>query len=291
MAEEGNKLAQKTVRSSYISTIVSMTLVLFTLGMLGVILLHARKLSNYVKENMELTIFMKADATDADILRVTQILGRSEAVKSSQFIDKEEAAKKLTEELGEDFVKFLGYNPLLPSIDVRLKADFADDDHINLLKDALAGERSVKEVAYQQSLVQQVNKNLGIIGMVILGFSGLLFIISLALINNTIRLSLYARRMLIKSMQLVGATQGFIRRPFIFKGFLNGLYGAIIANLLLIGLLYFAQTRIPELFSLQDLQLMLTLMGSVVVLGIFISVVSTFFAVNRYLRKKADDLY
>jgi cell division transport system permease protein len=268
-----------------------MTLVLFTLGMLGVILLHAHKISKYVKENMELTVFLKADASEVDIMKVTQVLIRSEAVKSYQFIDKDEAARKLKEELGEDFVKFLGYNPLLPSIDVRLKAEFADNEHIEKLKSSLQDEKPVKEVSYQQSLVEQVNRNLGLIGAVILGFSGLLFIISLALINNTIRLSLYARRMLIRSMQLVGATQGFIRKPFILKGFLNGLYGAIIANLLLIGLLYFAQSRIPELFSLQDLQLMLTLMGSVIVLGILISVSSTFFAVNKYLRKKAGDLY
>lgn len=254
-------------------------------------MLHANKLSTYVRENMELTVFMKGDASDADIMRVTQVLSRSEIVKSSQFVDKDEAAKRLTEELGEDFVKFLGYNPLLPSIDVRLKAEFADNEHIDKLKATLGEEKSIKEIAYQQSLVQQVNKNLGLIGMVILCFSGLLFVISLALINNTIRLSLYAKRMLIRSMQLVGATQGFIRKPFIMKGFLNGLYGAIIANILLIGLLYFAQTKIPELFSLHDLQLIVTLMASVVILGILISLVSTFFAVNKYLRKSGDDLY
>lgn len=291
MAEEGNKIAQKTVRSSYLSTVVSIALVLFTIGMLGVILLHARKLSNYVKENMELTVFMKGDATEADILTVTRILGRSEAVKSVQFVDKDEAARRLSEELGEDFVRFLGYNPLLPSIDVRLKAEFADEININTLKSALLNEKYVKEVTYQESLVRQVNKNLGLIGMVILAFSGLLFIISLALINNTIRLSLYARRMLIRSMQLVGATQGFIRKPFLIKGIMNGFYGAVIANLLLFGLLYFAQTRIPELFSLQDIQLILTLMGSVVVIGVLISVISTFFAVNKYLRKSSAELY
>lgn len=291
MAEDGSKIAQRTVRSSYISTIVSMTLVLFTLGMLGVILLHAQKLSNYVKENMELTVFMKGDASDADILKVTQVLQRSEAVKKAEFVDKEIAAKKLSDELGEDFVKFLGYNPLLPSIDVRLKAEFADSEYIDKLKASLMQENSVKEIAYQQSLVQQVNKNLGLIGMVILGFSGLLFIISLALINNTIRLSLYAKRMLIRSMQLVGATQSFIRKPFVLKGMLNGLYGAIIANILLIGLLYFAQTKIPELFNLQDIQLLLTLMGSVIILGILISLTSTFFAVNKYLSKRPEDLY
>ena len=291
MAEDGSKIAQKTVRSSYVSTVVSMTLVLFTLGMLGVILLHARKLSNYVKENMELTVFLKGDATEAEILKVTQLLGRNESVKSSQYVTQEVAAEKLKKELGEDFVKFLGYNPLLPSIDVRLKAEFADSLHIEQLKNTLTAERSVKEVAYQQSLVQQVNRNLGIIGMVILGFSGLLFVISLALINNTIRLSLYARRMLIRSMQLVGATRGFIRRPFLIKGMANGLYGAVIANIMLVGLLYFAQTRIPELFNLQDLELMLTLLGSVIVLGVFISVASTYFAVNKYLYRKAEDLY
>ena len=291
MAPEGNKMARKTLRTSYISTVVSISLVLFMIGTLGVLVLHARKISNYVKENIQLSVMLLPEASLEDIGKLMKTLEKSEYVKSTTYITKDEAAAKLKEDLGEDFVGFLGYNPLLGSIDVKLKAEFADMQSVNVLKSQISSFPAVKEVYYQQSLIDMINKNMRTLGLVILGFSGLLFFIAAALINNTIRLSLYSRRLLIKSMKLVGATRGFIRKPFVWSGIMQGFYGALIANILLAVLLYFSRKEIPDLVEIQDYKMILTLMGGVVASGIFISGISTFFAVNKYLRRNTQDLY
>jgi cell division transport system permease protein len=274
-----------------VSTIVSISLVLFMLGLLGMIVLHVQKLSDYVKENIEVTVFLKENLSDAEILQLQKNLDATSSVKSTEYISKEKAAKKLSEDLGEDFVSFLGFNPLLPSLDVRLKAEFANPDSLKRFDRDLSQNRIVKEVYYQKSLVNLVNENLRSISLVILVFSGLLAIIAVALINNTIRLALYSKRFLIKSMQLVGATQSFIRQPFVSTGILHGFYGSIIAIVLLSIVYGMAARQIPELFSLQDLQMMVTLFAGVIVTGLLISWVSTTFAVRKYLRLKMDDLY
>lgn len=291
MAPEGNKMARKTLRTSYISTIVSISLVLFMVGTLGVLILHARKISNYVKENIQLSVMLLPEASLEETGKLLSMLEKSEYVKSATYITKDEAAAKLKEDLGEDFVGFLGYNPLLGSIDVKLKAQHADNEIINKLKTQISGSRAVKEVYYQESLLEAINKNMRTLGLIILGFSALLFFIAAALINNTIRLALYSRRLLIKSMKLVGATRGFIRKPFVLSGILQGFYGAIIANILLAGLLYFAKKEIPDLVEIQDYEMILTLMGGVAVCGILIAGASTFFAVNKYLSSNTQDLH
>lgn len=291
MADEVNKMARKTLRTSHISTVISIALVLFMIGTLGVLVLHARKISNYVKENIQLSVMLLPDAREKDINSLKTMLEKSEKVKTVKFITKEEAAESLKEELGEDFVEFLGYNPLLASFDVNLKAEFADVESVNELKSKINAYASVKEVYFQQSLIDMINKNIRTLGLVIIAFSLLLFFIAAALINNTIRLSLYSRRLLIKSMKLVGATRGFIRRPFVFKGVLQGFYGAMIANVLLVILLYFSKKEIPELVEMQDYEMILTLMGGVTLAGILISGISTFFAVNKYLNRNTQDLY
>lgn len=291
MASETNKMARKTLRTSYISTVVSITLVLFMIGTLGVLVLHARKISNYVKENIQLSVMLLPDAKDQDINLLMKMLEGSEFVKSATYVTKEEAAASLKEDLGEDFVEFLGYNPLLSSIDVKLKAEHADLETVNSLKSQIGASASVKEVYFQQSLIDMINKNIRTFGIVILGFSALLFFIAAALINNTIRLSLYSRRLLIKSMKLVGATRGFIRKPFLWSGIMQGLLGALFANFLLAGLLYFASKEIPDMAAISDFQMILTLMVGVVIAGVFISGISTFFAVNKYLNRNTQDLY
>ncbi len=203
MSSDGNKMARKTLRTSYISTVVSISLVLFMIGTLGVLVLHARKISNYVKENIQLSVMLLPDAKTEEIEALVHTLEKSEFVKSTTYITKDEAAEQLKIELGEDFLGFLGYNPLLGSIDVRLKADFADMKTVNTLKSGIVAFGIVKEVYYQESLIDMINKNMRTLGLVILGFSSLLLFIAAALINNTIRLSLYSRRLLIKSMKLV----------------------------------------------------------------------------------------
>ncbi len=291
MASSEEKYSRRRYQSSYITTVVSITLVLFMLGILGLIVLHAKKLSDYVKENIGIRVYMKENVKEAGILQLQKLLDASDFVKSTEYITPEQAARELTEELGEDFIDFLGYNPLPPSIDLRLKAGYANIDSLLMIENKLLDNSNVKEIFYQKSLVHLINQNIRKVGIVILGFSALLLFIAIALINNTIRLSVYARRFLIKSMQLVGATQGFIHRPFILKGIAQGLYSSLIAILLLGGILYLSQQEFPDLVNLQDFQLFLSLFVIVTLLGIIISWASTFLAVRKYLRIKGDNLY
>ncbi len=286
-----DKYSKRKLIGSSITTIVSLSLVLFMLGLLGIIILNTRKLSDNLKENIGIQIILNENAKEADIQHLTKTLDASDYVKSTEFIAKEDAAKRLQEDLGEDFIDFLGYNPLLPSINVHLKAAYANTDSLALIEKTLTGSKLVKELVYQKSLVSMINENVQKISLVILIFSGLLMIIALALINNTIRLSIYSKRFIIKTMQLVGATQSFVRRPFVLKGIKHGIYGAVIAILMLVGVLYFAQKQMPELAELQDEKMLATLFGLVIIMGIFISWISTSLAVRKYLRLKSDDLY
>ncbi|HNQ11792.1 MAG TPA: permease-like cell division protein FtsX [Bacteroidia bacterium] len=291
MSETDQKIARRTARTSSISTVISISLVLFMLGALSILILQGHRVSSYLKENIELNVFLKSDVDEDDIKELLNVISNSQQVKSAVYVSKEEAAKKLSDELGEDFVSALGENPLLSSIDVRLKSEFVDTESINGLKRRIVNFPIVKEIAYQEMLVDQVNKNLQTVSLVILAFAGLLFMISLALINNTIRLSMYANRLLIKSMLLVGATRSFIRKPFIWKGVKHGFIAALIANVLLILTLYSGQKRIPELIRLDDYELIAQFVGVVMALGIIISFFSTYLAVNKYLRKRSQDLY
>lgn len=291
MAESQEKYNKRKYRASYITTVVSITLVLFMLGMIGLIILHAKKLSDYVKENIGFSIIMKANVKESGIIQLQKTLDASEYVKSTEYITKEKAAEIMKEDLGEDFIGFLGYNPLLPSIDLRLRAGYANIDSLQKIETRLLTNPNVKEVWYQRSLVSLINQNIRRISMILLAFTILLLVISVALINNTIRLSVYSKRFLIRSMQLVGATTQFIRRPFILQGLMQGIYAAFIAILMLMGVIYLLQQEIPELVMLQDVNLFLALFGIVIILGLLISWVSTFFAVRKYLKMRTDELY
>ncbi|MBK7028214.1 MAG: cell division protein FtsX [Bacteroidales bacterium] len=289
MAED--KLRNRRLRASYFTSIISIMLVLYMLGLLGLIILHASKLSEYVRENISITVLLKEDVNDEMVLNFRQRLEQTGYVKSSRYITRDEAAKELTKDLGEDFVQFLGYNPLPPTIDLQLKSEYANTDSIAKIEKRLITNRIVKEVVYQKSLIDEVNSNISKITLVILGFSLILLLIAIILIHNTIRLSIYARRFIIRSMQLVGATEAFIRWPFILRSMLHGLYAGILSVALLVGTLWLAQQKIPELANLQDsyqfgLFFLLILIG-----GIILSAFSTLFAVRRFLRMKSDSLY
>jgi cell division transport system permease protein len=283
--------ASRKTKTVYISTIFSIALVLLMLGMLGLIMVHAKNLSNYVKENIVLNIIVDESAKETEVLAFQKDLNALPAVKQTEYINKELAAKNLTEDLGEDFVNFLGYNPLRSTFDVYLKADYANNKSIDSLETMIKKNPVVKEVIYQSSLIDMVNKNIRTISIIILGFASILLVISIALINNTIRLAIYSQRFLIKSMQLVGATKNFIRKPFILVAALHGLIAAFIAIILLLGLLYYAQREIPEIVILRNYaEFGLVLIG-LVGIGIFITAISTSFAVSKYLRLKIYDLY
>ena len=287
------KYYKKRISTSYVTTIISITLVLFTLGFFGLLMAHAKTLSNYIKENIGFEIIMKPDVKEADILHLQKRLDTKPYIKSTEYITREEAIKRLSKTLGNDFVQFLGEddNPLLPSIDVRFNAEWANNDSITKVERQLLSNQMVKEVYYQKSFVHAINKNLSKIGFISLLLSALLLSIAIALINNTIRLSIYSRRFVIKGMQLVGATEAFIRRPFVIKSIYHGILSGIFALILLTGLLVAARQNIPELGLLENNQKIILLYLAVLVTGIIISGLSTWFAVGRYLYSHSDKVH
>jgi cell division transport system permease protein len=291
MEEFEPSISAKKTKSIYISTVLGISMVLLMLGLLGLILVHFNNLSRYVKENIVLNIIVNDAARETDVLQLQKQLDANVEVKQTQYVSKELAARHLQKDLGEDFVKFLGYNPLLSSIDVYLKADYANNSSITQFKAKLVKDPLVKEVIYQQSLVNLMNDRIATITLVILGFTIIFLVVSLALINNTIRLAIYSQRFLIKSMQLVGATKGFIRKPFLLYGIWHGLLGGLIATILLIGMLYLTYQQIPDLIILQNYAEFGVVFAAVIGVGIFISGFSTFLAVNKFLRLKIYDLY
>lgn len=279
------------LRASYITSIISIMLVLFMIGLLGLIILHGKKLSEYVRENISISVMLKDNASEDQVMNYKGRLEKTSFVKHAEFISREQAAKELSNELGEDFVQFLGYNPLPASFDLQLRAEYANTDSIARIEKQLLSSNLVKEVVYQKSLIDQVNSNIRKVSIVILSFSLILLIISVILINNTIKLSIYARRFLIRSMQLVGATETFIRLPFLKRSILHGIIAALAAILLLIGTLYLARERMPEIAALQDVKQFSIFFAGILLLGVLLSALSTLVAVNKFLRMKIDNLY
>lgn len=285
------KVIRRTQRSSRLSTIVSISLVLFLLGVLSLLLLHARKLSDYVRENIEVSVTINSDTDPEAAEQLLKKIQSDKRIKSARLISKEEAAAMLQKELGDDFVSFLGYNPLYSSIDIRLKAEFADETNFQQFLANIKKDTAVQEVYYQPSLIESINRNLRTITYILLTFSALLVIVSITLINNTIRITLFARRMLIKSMLLVGATKGFIRKPFIIISIWNGIAGAVVAMLFLAALMQFTAVKIPELAVITDYRIIGTVAGGLLLTGIFLSFTCTLFAVNKYLRYRTENVY
>lgn len=291
MKKRETGITRRKLRSSYITSIISISLVLFLLGLVGLLLLNAQRLSTHVLENLGFSIILKEDAKEVDIMRLQKNLDAKAYVKSTDYITKEEAARETSEALGENFIEFLGYNPLPASIDVKFYADYANPDSIAAIEQELSRFEEVEEVMYQESLIHLVNENVRKISLIILAFSVLMFFIAIALVNNTIRLSVYARRFLINTMQLVGATRSFIRKPFLLRSAGHGVYAALLAILLLTGVIYLIQQEFMEVISFEDYDILGILFLMVIVLGILLNWISTYFAINKYLRMKSDDLY
>lgn len=286
-----NRTATQKLKTSSVTVVISLALVLFMLGLLGLVVINAKKLSNHIKENVGFQVVLKDTTTQAELDILKQEISSSAFTKEVAYISKDEAAKKLQKDLGEDFITFLGYNPLLSSLDVKLNSDYANIDSLAGFEKQIMQKHFVKEVIYHKDMIKQVNDNAKVISIYILIFSGLLFIVAIALINNTIRLSIYAKRFLIRTMYLVGATQGFIRMPFILKGVRQGVIAGLLAGFLLAGFLVLSTNYIPDLLQLQDPNLLAVLFGGIVALGVLISGLSAALSVSRYLRLKTDDLY
>jgi cell division transport system permease protein len=278
-------------RSTSLITIVSISLVLFILGLLALLIIDAQKITRDVKENADVEVFLYSEAKDADVAKLQKMLDASDYVKSTAYISKDSAAKQLQSVDKEDFIGLLGYNPLPASINIHVKAEYANADSLAVIEKMLSHFPQVKEVVYQKSLIKMMNENLKKITFIMLGFSVLLLLVSLTLINNTIRLTVYSKRFLIKTMQLVGATQAFIRRPFMLKGIRDGLIAAVIALLMIFGVINMAQSQLPDLTEMNDVNSYFLLAGTVLFLGISISLLSTYFAMRRYLRLHSDDLH
>lgn len=280
-----------SVLSSSTSIVISLSLVLFVLGLLALIIINTQNLSNYIKENIGFTIIINSTTNEIDIIKFQKELDAAKFTKKTQFISKEKATANLKMDLGEDFVEFLGYSPLLASIDVKLNADFANNDSLVLIDSQLRKNNIVHDVFYQKDLVEKINNNVNRISAFLLSFCFLLFIIAFVLINNTIRLSIYAKRFLIRTMRLVGATNNFIQKPFLLKGIYQGLYSAIFAIFMLIGSIQLIQQETKNMLNINDLKIIGIVFVLILIFGLFISWISTFFAVKKYIKLNENELY
>lgn len=281
----------RRLRSAQLTTTISIALVLFLLGLIGLLLLNAGRVSDYVKENLALTVIFTPDARDAEVRQIEKQLLSTAEVKSVQFIDKAQAARQMEEQLGEDFIATLGYNPLLPSMEVKLHADYATEPGMAAVAETLRAYKNVREVNYEQDVVSLIHDNIRKISLVLLAFSLLMVMVSATLINNTVRLMVYSKRFLIRTMQLVGATSAFIRRPFLGSAILQGLLGALFANALLAAVVYVSAKELPGVISFNNTASLALLFAIVFAAGAALTALSTSRSVNRYLNLRTADLY
>jgi cell division transport system permease protein len=277
--------------TSYFTSTVSITLVLFLLGLLFLIILNAGSLADYVREKIGFTVVLRDDLPETEISRMERELRLKSWVKSIRYIDKAAAEKELTKDLGVDFNGFLGFNPLSSSFEIKLYAPYTQKDSLSELERKFMEFPQVKEVFYQQSLVSVINENVKKITIFLLVFSGLLFFVFSVLINNTIRISVYAQRFIINNMLLVGATRGFVRRPFIRKSIGLGIWGAVFSCLLLAGMMLAIKRELNGIINENDIMMLGTVFLMVLTAGIFLSWLSTYISVNRFLKMKFDELF
>ena len=291
MANKASKIGTKRLRNSYITSVISNALTLFLIGVVGLIILNAQKLAVYIQENNVVSVYLKDNVKEVDIIRLQKKLDATEYVKDSRFISKEKAAEILRADLGEDFLDFAGYNPLESSIDLRLYAKYANNDSIAKIEKLIAQNPQVMEIYYKKDLIHKLNENIKSLSLVLLVFSGLMVLIALTLINNTIRLSVYSKRFIINTMHLVGATRGFIRKPFLFRSAVHGVYAAVLAILIIVGGLYMLNKELSGVIGFRDIEILAIIFTFIIFLGIFINWIATYLAVNRFLRMRTDDLF
>lgn len=291
MARSFDKHQKRRLLSSYFSVVLSIALVLFLLGLLGLLLINTKKVADHFKEQIALTVYLKDQANEVEVEQLKQSLALAEYTKEANYISKEDAAKDHAEVIGENFMEFLGYNPLQNSIDVFLYADYVSPEQLEEIAEEIQEKSFVEEVTYDKPLISLLHDNVNKISFWVLVVSGVFLIISILLINSSIRLSIYAKRFVIKTMQMVGATKRFIRRPFVRKNIQLGIIGAIIALAALGIMLYYLDRAFPELLILEQQVLLASLFVGIFFIGIFISWLSTFFATQRFLNLKTDDLF
>lgn len=286
-----HKINRLTLINAKITSIVSVTLVLLLLGLTVLTFFVGKGITSYVKENMSFSVMLNEDVTDLQITDLRKRLDAMPFVKSSLFISKEQAKKQLIEDLGEDPEELLGYNPVTDCIDIYLHSNYANSDSLAIVSKTIKAQTNVDNLLYRQEALDLVNDNLARISAILLVLSIILLFISFTLIRNTIRLSIYSKRFIINTMRLVGATNKFIRRPFILRNIGDGILAGLLANVLIMGLLYYLGEQYADLRSILQTQDLIYVFASVIVLGIIITYLSTVFAVNHYLKMKANHLY
>ena len=291
MSSKFDKFQKRRLISSYFSVILSIFLVLFLLGILGLFIINSKKLSDDFKEEIAMTVFFKTEAKDTTFTAFEEQLKQSDFARTYVYVTKEQAAKDHTDVIGEDFITFLGTNPLQDSFDIHLKADYVVNDSIAKIEKELRKNEMVEDIVYDKQLVNLVNDNIQKITMWILIASGFLALVAVLLINSSMRLSIHSNRFIIKTMQMVGATKSFIRSPFIWRSIRLGVIGAVIAIIALLGVLYYVDTNYPGLEIIQDKPMIGAVLLAVLLIGILITWISTFIATQRFLNLRTDDLY
>ena len=291
MTTSFERYQKRRLISSYFSVVISISLVLFLLGMLGLLVLNTKKVADHFKEQIALTVYLKDNAKEVEIEQLKKSLAMADYTKSTTYVSKDEAAEAHSEEIGEDFMEFLGYNPLQNSIDVYMNADFVSSEQVDQIAEDLTSKNFVDEVVYDKPLIALLNDNVKKISFWVLIASSVFTFIAVLLINSSIRLAVYSKRFIIKTMQMVGATKGFIRRPFIWQSVKLGLIGAILALIGMAAVLYYLNNSFTELNLLGDIKMLVILFSGIFLMGIVITWISTYFATSRFLNLKTDELY
>ncbi|MDR5591610.1 ABC transporter permease [Christiangramia sp. SM2212] len=291
MTTSFERYQKRRLISSYFSVVISISLVLFLLGMLGLLVLNTKKVADHFKEQIALTVYLKDNAKEVEIEQLKKSLAMADYTKSTNYVSKEDAAEAHSEEIGEDFMEFLGYNPLQNSIDVYMNADFVSSEQVDQIAEDLTSKNFVDEVVYDKPLIALLNDNVKKISFWVLIASAVFTFIAVLLINSSIRLAVYSKRFIIKTMQMVGATKGFIRRPFIWQSVKLGLIGAVLALIGMAAVLYYLNNSFTELNLLGDIKMLVILFSGIFLMGIVITWISTYFATSRFLNLKTDELY
>ena len=286
-----NKLIRRRLVGAWLSTVISISLVLLLVGVAALLVVNARSVSDYFKENMQVSVLMKQEVDDEEAMEYVSELDAMPFIKSTKFVSREQGTKEMAELLGQDFLDVFETAPIPVSVEVTLKADYVSTDSLEVVKRAIGRSGIVDEVVYQQSLVEKLNTNLKKISVVLGVFIALLLFISFVLINNTVRLNVFSRRFTIHTMKLVGATKAFIRVPFMVQAVFQGLFSALLATVMLVGILFFVRSEFAQLFEVFRLDLLLVVIGVVIVSGIVICTVSTALVVGHLVSLSKDELY
>ncbi len=291
MKKREKNIIYRRLVQSYLSSVISISMVLLLSGLSGLLAVNARSVSDYFRENIKMSILFEDDVSERRATTVLQILEKREYVKEARFISREEGKQEMIEMLGEDFISVFDTNPIPLSIDLFIKARYMETDSLPAIEAELGSISGVREVVYHQSLVKVINDNMEKAGYFLAVFILLLFFISFVLINNTVRLNLYSKRFTIHTMKLVGAKRSFIRKPLLAKAFLQGVISGSIAVILLSAIMYLLFRDMPEIFSILNIKMIFAVLAGVVVLGVLLCVISTFFIVNRLVTMSGDDMF